>query len=124
MNNRQYWRLLFDGECPLCTKFSEYVKRFDINKCVLAIPLQEYYKTDKSISIDSLMKDVHLLGDNGEILVGGDAVQQIILVIPQTKPFQWMLKGKAGKKISRAVYFSMKSVRSCIRCRHILSTRH
>ncbi len=113
-----YWELLYDGECPLCTRFAAQLRKFDRHGEISIIPLQDYEISDEAaVSYHDLMEDVHMLGRNGECLVGGDVVQQILLMVPQMKPFRWMLKTNAGRGLSRALYSSLSFARGCSRCR-------
>ncbi len=116
-NIDSYWKLLYDGECPLCTRFAAELARFDVKNEIFIISLQKYIENESAFSYDTLMKDVHLLGKHGEILIGSDAVYQILMLVPQTKPYRWMIQGRRGKTISRAVYSTLKIIRGCATCR-------
>jgi len=113
-----YWELLYDGECPLCSKFARQLEKFDMYDEISIIPLQDYnIPEDSSFSRSDLERDVHMFGKNGECLVGGEAVQQILTMMPRMKPFRWMIKSNAGKGLSKALYSSMSFARGCSRCR-------
>lgn len=114
--NTSYWTLLYDGECPMCSLFAEKIKKFDKNKEIDIISLQRFSSFSDRFKIEELEKDVHLLGYDGEVLKGGEAVQQILLLVPQTKPFRWMLKSNAGKKSAETLYSALNKMRKCRKC--------
>lgn len=115
-NIKYYWKLLYDGECPLCTRFAAELQRYDVYKQIDIIPLQSYMGIDKAIDIVELQKDVHMLGQNGECLVGSEVIREVLMIVPQMKAFRWMLKTNAGKGLSKALYSSLKFVRNCRHC--------
>ncbi|MBN1501502.1 MAG: DUF393 domain-containing protein [Spirochaetes bacterium] len=110
------WILLYDGECSLCIRFAGFISRFDKKHEIFPIPLQKYIETDDSITYDDLMKDVHLLGVNGEVLTGAAAVNMILQIVPAAGPYRWMMKTKAGEKLSKAAYMTLKIIRGCPSC--------
>ena len=115
MENEQ-WKLLYDGECPLCTRFANTVRRLDNETSIVVRDLHEHFREDSSIPLEKLLEDVHLLSEEGTILRGGDAVAKVITLIPQARPFRWMIESKAGKRSSDAAYEIMARVRRCRRC--------
>ncbi len=123
MNNRYdteaegYWILLYDAECALCSRFAAHLRRFDKYREIEAVSFQDYeFSAGESISYEDLKKEVHMLGKEGECLFGGEVIQQILLLLPQMRPFQWMVKSGAGKALSKAVYSSISLARRCSRC--------
>ena len=110
------WRLLYDAECPTCTKFAGSIKRFDTGGRLCVESLQDFSGRDDSISMDELLEVVHLLGSDGTVLRGGEAVQMILLLAPQLKPLRWMIDSRWGARTSSIIYTSISHFRRCRNC--------
>lgn len=115
-DSKYYWQLLYDEECNYCNKFANIIEKFDNGK-IKNISLQEHYKLYGTISIDDLLEEVHLLGKNGEVLKGSDAVNKIILLVPESKPFRWLIESRWGKKGTDLLYGVIKRFRKCSKCK-------
>jgi len=116
MEKKSYWKLLYDEECPLCRKFAAQINKYDHLDQIEVTSLQGHSKQFASITLDELLSEVHLLGQRGEVLRGGEAVQKIISLIPQSKPFRWMIESRWGKKGIDVFYRSINTIRRCSRC--------
>ncbi len=68
-------------------------------------------------SKDELEQDVHMIGRDGEVLIGGSVVQQVLAVLPAMRPFRWMIESSAGKNASKAAYLTLKRFRDCPGCK-------
>lgn len=113
---KYYWKILYDAECSMCSNFAKYLKKFDINEIFNMISLQEYCREQDTYTYDELMKEIHLLGKCGEIFKGGAAVNQILVEIPQLKPFRWMLNNSFSKKTVAMAYSGLDYFRRCKNC--------
>ncbi len=111
-----YWLLLYDDECPLCSRFASWIRRLDPHNIIRTVPLQTYALQADYPGREQLETDVHMLGRNGEILVGGEVVRKIVEIIPAMRPFRWMMEGETGKKAARFAYLTMKRFRDCPGC--------
>ncbi len=93
------------------------MQRFDKYREIEPVPFQDYkFLAGESISYEDLKKEVHMLGKEGECLSGGEVIRQILLMMPQMRPFKWMLKSGAGKGLSKVLYSSISLARRCSRC--------
>ena len=117
MPAHETWLLLFDGECPTCCRFADMVKRFDHDKLIVPIALQEHYETSKSIPLDDLKEELHILGSRGSLLRGGEALATIIALVPAARPFRWMIENRLGRKGSDVVYRILNRMRRCPSCK-------
>jgi predicted DCC family thiol-disulfide oxidoreductase YuxK len=111
------WKLLFDEDCALCGKFAGAIARFDKKNEIEIISYQEHYQADSSIPLDKLSRDIHLIGKDGECLRGGEAIEKLISIIPQSRPIRWMVERKVIKKTATPLYRLMKKFRTgCLNC--------
>ena len=111
-----YWKLLFDEACPMCRKFARIIEEHDSDDAIEFISLQEFNKQDKSIALEILLEEVHLLGQSGEVLRGSAAIEKIISLVPYAKPLRWMIETRWGKKSTRVLYSTLKKFRRCSSC--------
>jgi predicted DCC family thiol-disulfide oxidoreductase YuxK len=110
------WQLLFDEECAFCRRFAGIVEKFGKGR-IHNISLQEHYKKYGSIDLDTLLEEVHLLNSDGLVLKGADAVNKVIALIPEAKPFRWLIESRWGRKGSKVIYSALKRFRNCSRCK-------
>ncbi len=117
MTVNEKWKLLFDGECETCRRFSEMVIRFDTENLIHVVSLQEHFQLNREIPLEELREELHLLSVSGKVLRGGEAIAMIISLVPATRPFRWMVENPLGRRGSSAVYRMMKRMRRCRSCR-------
>ncbi len=67
---------LFDGECPLCLKETNFLKKKDIYKQILFVDISSEYNPSQfnNISYKEAMKNLHGIINNGEIILGVDVL--------------------------------------------------
>lgn len=111
-----YWLLLYDEKCSLCRKFIKFVNKFN-NGEIKCTSLQYYLLKNNTFTEEELLKDIHLLGQNKEVLIGLAAINKIISFIPQIKKFDWLLNTKIMQQNKKIIYKTIKKYRDCIKCR-------
>jgi predicted DCC family thiol-disulfide oxidoreductase YuxK len=117
MQNTSNWKLLYDGECEMCIRFSGLVRKFDDRQMIEVIPYQRYSEEGGEIPLQELEKEVHLISET-EVLKGSDAVCRLIELLPPLKPFRWMIENRAGKGLARIFYRMANGYRKrCKTCR-------
>ncbi len=116
MQAQPHWKLLYDRNCPFCQRFAEAVERFDTTNQIELVSLQEYSRTHDHPSRQELLSELHILGADGEMLKGGDAVRKIVNLVPQTKPLRWMINSGWGKRASRVAYRTISYFGHCRKC--------
>lgn len=112
------WLLLFDGECPTCRRFADMVVRFDRDRLITSVSLQEHYIASQVIPLDELKEELHLLGSSGSLFRGGEALAMIIRLVPAARPLRWMIENPLGKKGSDVVYRILSRMRRCPSCKN------
>jgi predicted DCC family thiol-disulfide oxidoreductase YuxK len=109
------WLLLYDDDCSFCKRFAAIIEKYG-EGLIQNFSLQQHYKQYGNIPIEQLLEDVHLLGKNGEILRGGDAVNKVISLVPEARPFRWLIESRWGKKGTNIFYSVIKKFRHCSKC--------
>ncbi len=115
LENQFYWKLIYDEECPLCRRFAGLIKRFNRGQ-IENISFQRYHPEEGKVSLEDLQEDVHLIGKNGEVLRGADALNKILTLVPESKPLRWIAESRWGKKSGKVLYSTMKFFRRCSKC--------
>jgi predicted DCC family thiol-disulfide oxidoreductase YuxK len=111
------WQLLYDGGCETCISFAKLIERFDKGNHVSVESLQNFYASDQTYPLEDLLSELHIIGPKGEVKCGGEALAEIIRLVPQMKPFRWMVETRWGKKTMETVYHTMHRSRRCRSCR-------
>jgi predicted DCC family thiol-disulfide oxidoreductase YuxK len=111
------WKLLYDAECHFCTRFAELVGQFCPDDQIEIISIQDYHRQDPLIPVDDLLAELHLLGDDGALLRGGDAIQKIVSIVPQVGPVRWMATSRWGRRGAHLLYSALHAVTHCSGCR-------
>ncbi len=117
------WKLLYDGECETCRRFAEKVRRFDRTNSIETVSLQDHYIDDRSIPLEELLNDLHMVSSSGTVVRGGEAVAQIISLVPAARPFRWMVETSPGRRGSDLVYRILKRRHRCPHCKKGLPGR-
>jgi len=92
------YKLLYDGECSLCVRFADAARRFGDPEDLEVTPLQRHLLYDSSIPEEKLLEEIHLLGEQGEIFRGSQAIEKVLILVPRLAPMRWMIETGAGKK--------------------------
>ncbi len=112
------YRLLFDADCPLCVRFADATRRFGDATLLEVVPLQRYVQLDPSIPEEELLKEVHLIGEDGSVFRGSKAIEKVIKLAPKLSPMRWMIESGAGKKSLGLFYrIANRFRRGCRKCR-------
>ena len=111
------YRLLFDADCPLCVRFADAARRFGDASLLEVMPLQRHVKLDPSIPEEELLKEVHLICEDGNVYRGSKAIEQVIKLAPKLSPMRWMIESGAGKKSLGLFYrVANRFRRRCRKC--------
>tara|TARA_Y100000589_G_scaffold332223_1_gene390499 strand:- start:8437 stop:8805 length:369 start_codon:yes stop_codon:yes gene_type:complete len=84
-------KILYDPECPLCVRFASAIRGLDHKNQFQLVNLLDHYQTDSSIPVENLRDQLHVIADNGDILVGEKAFDFIMGQIPAAKPLNTLI---------------------------------
>lgn len=108
-----YWKVSADLRNPLCSRFFDIIRRFD-SAGIFVIPDTHEGKRNTDTNKKNVL--FKLEGNAGESLEGVEALKLIISVIPQTRPFRWMLETAAGRSAADKAYLNMRRRKGCANC--------
>lgn len=73
-------KVLYDGECPLCSREIKWLKKKDKHHRMEFIDLTQH-KSIEGISQEELMKEIHVILPDGKVLKGVDAFYEMYQAI-------------------------------------------
>jgi predicted DCC family thiol-disulfide oxidoreductase YuxK len=118
--NNQLPVLLYDSECPLCTRFKQGLERLDVYHKIHYRSIQ-----DAQVFIDypelnptECASVVHLITENREILKGSQTITYLLKQFPGVQHFAWLLESEKGQKIVDFFYQKVDEIRHKIKDDH------
>jgi predicted DCC family thiol-disulfide oxidoreductase YuxK len=119
--------LIYDTQCPMCLRFKQGLERWDVEKRVCYVPLDndELFTLYPQLNREACTAQVHYLREDGAILIGGEVVTELIKHFPGVGKLAWLLETDIGKKTADFFYKQIDTVRqkmkaeeeSCGTCR-------
>lgn len=92
--------LLFDGECTLCVRFKDTLLRTQGFENLNTLPYQneKVYSFFENLNQEECSKEIHLILETEEILVGANALEYLLKQNPTVSKFSWLIDSGMGKK--------------------------
>ncbi len=92
--------LFYDSECGLCLRFKQALDRLPGTDKIKKVSIHEpeAFKSFPELSKEKCEKEVHLVDENGKILVGEEVVEYLISKFPGVEKFSWLLESGMGQK--------------------------
>lgn len=114
MSDTLFPLVLFDSECTLCKRFSQALSRLDGKKELSVISLHEnwIYEKYNHLSKEKCQQALHVLINEKDFLVGGDAIEFLITKLPGVKNIAWLIESENGKKTLNFFYNHINKLRS------------
>ncbi len=112
--------LFYDGDCPLCCRFKEWIDRLDTQNAVCALSLSDAELPTRFPHIDLQEARQHLTACDGEgrVFHGVEALRQLTRVLPGLRRLTWVYRlpsvTPAAQRAYRAVNRNRK--RLCLQC--------
>lgn len=83
-------KVFFDGKCGICVKARSFIQKLDAQRFIEFNNLWESQETDK-INTEDLVREIHLITEQGKIYKGYFAIKYILLILPVFAPFRIIL---------------------------------
>ena len=75
--------LIYDGECGMCRKAVELLRRWDREHALRFVPFQDQVAVARfGIALPALAAAMHLIVPGGRVYAGADAVPQLLRLFP------------------------------------------
>jgi len=120
--------LLYDSKCGSCARFKKIVERLDFSHRMMPVSLQNEQARSllpNFISDEEMMASFHIVyqaeanlnGLNGRIYNAGDALIQVIRMLPLgSVNYRLICRFKSIRNLVRWIYFHLAVLRSNSRC--------
>ena len=107
--------LIYDGECGMCRKAVELLRRWDREHVLRFVPFQDQVAVARfGIALPALAAAMHLIVPGGRVYAGADAVPHLLRLFPGKR---WLapLFGIPGVlPLARRLYAWIASRRHCL----------
>ena len=100
------YRVLYDGQCEICQACVSWLKTLDRDKQTVCLTISEEILSalDSRLSLDSCLKQLHVVTPENEILVGWDAVACLARLFPSTRVIGSLGQWFPFRNVARSLY--------------------
>lgn len=103
--------ILFDPECPLCTRFKQGLEYLDKTLHFESARNDEVYVQFPELSRQNCLEKVHMITKEMKILSGQEVVDELLKTLPGVSKFAWLLENEQGKKVKDFFYQKVEELR-------------
>lgn len=98
--------LIYDDSCAFCRRAVERVKSLDRHGRITLVPLsQENLPSNLPVpSTEALQQEIHLVGSDGSVRAGSDAVAYVATLFPKSRVIGWLMQAPGIRHLARPVY--------------------
>jgi acetyl esterase len=98
--------LLYDGTCGFCLGWVERIRRWDTAGTIALVPAgsREIYPELLHLSDRALHEAMHLVLPDGRVFAGGDAVPEVLRLLPVGRWVVWIFGIPGVRWLTRRVY--------------------
>lgn len=114
------YTVLYDADCPICLKSVERLRRWDRQKSLRFLPARDPVVPERfpTLSREALEASIHLVGSDGGVWVGADAVERLFAILPGFSGFRWIFRIPFVRPLARWVYRWVARNRYHLTCEH------
>lgn len=111
--------LIFDGDCGFCRRIVTALSRRDAQGSLELVPLQDPSVASRwpRLAPEALGRAMHLVLPGGRVLVGADAVPEIMKRLPRWRRAAWLLSIPGALPLARRLYILIARNRHRLGCR-------
>ncbi len=107
--------LIYDGECGLCQRSVDLVRRWDREHRVRLVPFQDESRVSGfGIPLPALAAAMHLVRPDGRVFAGADAAPEILRLLPGGGALAWVFRVPGVLPVARRVYAWIARRRRCL----------
>ncbi len=107
--------ILFDPECPLCTRFKQGLEYLDNSLRFESARNDEVYAQFPELSRQNCLEKVHMITKDMKILSGQEVVDELLKTLPGASKFAWLLDNDQGKKVKDFFYQKVEELRDIVK---------
>ncbi len=107
--------LIYDGECGFCRAAVDRVRRWDRERRLATIPLQDAARVAAfGIPLAALAAAMHLVLPDGRVFAGADAAPELLRLLPGKRWLAWVWRVPGVPALARRVYAWIAARRRCL----------
>lgn len=103
--------ILYDPECPLCLRFKQGLAYLDKNLTFISARDDAAYKRFPELDRQACLEQVHMITEEGQVLVGSEVVDHLVKTLPGVSKLSWLLENEQGKKVKDFFYQKVEELR-------------
>ncbi len=107
--------ILFDPECPLCTRFKQGLEYLDKTLNFESARNDDVYAQFPELSRQNCLERVHMITQERKILSGQEVVDELLKTLPGVSKFAWLLDNDQGKKVKDFFYQKVEELRDIVK---------
>lgn len=107
--------ILFDPECPLCTRFKQGLEYLDKGLNFESARNDEVYAQFPELIRQNCLERVHMITAERKILSGQEVVDELLKTLPGVSKFAWLLDNEQGKKVKDFFYNKVEELREIVK---------
>ena len=113
------YTVLFDGNCPFCRRAVDRLRRWDDDGVLVFLPgdSAEARAQFPDIPLAALIHALHLVGPDGQVWVGSEAVEELVNLLPGWRRFGWLFRLPLARPLAAWVYRKVAATRYRLSCR-------
>lgn len=98
------WTLIYDGDCEFCQRQVEFVKRWDTERRIEAIPFREAELERYGVSRAAAEEAMHLVVPSGAVWRGAAAAREVLRLLPRLRLTVWLFRLPGAMFVAERVY--------------------
>ncbi len=109
--------LIYDAECPFCLRFKmALIKLMGPTPLLEFISIQDENLYIQYSHIDPLLvsQELHVISDQGQLLIGTAAITYLLTMVPLAASFVWLIESRGGQKALDFFYQQVKKRREML----------
>lgn len=103
--------ILYDPECPLCTRFKQGLEYLDKSLHFVSAHDEEVYVEFPELSRQVCLEKVHMITKERQILTGPEVVDYLLAELPGVSKLAWLLDNEQGRKVKDFFYQKVEELR-------------
>jgi len=108
--------LIYDGECGICRRSMELVRRWDREHRIAYVAFQDPAAARFGIALPALAAAMHLVfpGPEPKVFSGADAAPEILKLLPGKRPLAAVFAVPGVRPVARRLYAWIAARRRCV----------
>ena len=107
--------LIYDGECGICRRAAELVRRWDREHVLRLVPFQDAVAVARfPIALPALAAAMHLVLPDGRVYAGADAIPELLRLFPGKRWLAPLFRIPGVLPLARRMYAQTAVRRHCL----------